>query len=454
MRITALVLATLVSFLVLVSPAAAAAKAEAAAQDEAAAKPDAASAQTDNWPQFRGPTEMGLSQEKNLPLKWDGADSKNVLWKSPLKGNGHSSPIIWGNTVFVTTVSWADTVEKDKRGDVMPDHHVLCYQLSDGKLLWDKLVQPGPWKRNDFRSGPSGGYACPTPATDGKLLYVAFGSSVLAAMDFDGNIVWRKEIVPHTFDVTLGASPILYKDTVLLLCSMQKPEDSKVIAFDKASGNVKWEGKLPTMGFGHSTPLLVEVNGRPQLLCAASAMKPADDALQSVDPNNGKVLWTCKGVGAIATPVYANGLVYYDSGRGGTGWVIDPTGSGNVSTTHIKATVTVGGQAFSSPLVVGKYLYRLDNSGVLKCWEMATGAKVYEQKLEGLGTYWGSPIVDGQGRLYVATAGKSYVIQSGPEFKVLGTSDLGDANHPSPAVAQGKLIVVGLNNIYCIGSGN
>jgi outer membrane protein assembly factor BamB len=429
----------------------AAATKDEAAQADAAAKSDPALAAGDNWPQFRGPTEMGLSTEKNLPLQWSGDDSKNVLWKSPLKGNGHASPIIWGDKIFITTVSWADTVEQNQRGDVMPDHHVLCYRLSDGKLLWDKSVQPGPWKRNDFRSGPSGSYACPTPATDGKLVYVAFGSSVIAAMDFDGNIVWRKEIAPHDFDVTLAASPILFRDTVLMLCSMQDPTHSRVVAYDKATGDVKWEGKMPTMGFGHTTPLLVEVNGKPQLLCLASANKPSNDALQSMDATTGKVLWTCKGQGGIATPVYANGLVYFDSSRGGTGYVVDPTGSGDVSTTHIRASIPIG-SAFGSPVVVGKYMYRLDNEGILKCWEMATGTKVYEQKLDGLGKFWGSPVVDGQGRIYFATAGKSYVIQSGPEFKVLGTSDLGELNHPSPAIAQGKMVLVGLSNIYCIGS--
>ena len=140
----------------------------------------------DNWPQFRGPTGLGYTTEKNLPVTWGGKDNENVLWKSPLVGQGHASQIVWGGRVFVCTANWpADVKQREK---VIPEHHVLCYDARDGKLLWDVQVPPGPWVRSDFRSGPGGGYACPTPATDGKLVYCAFGSSVIAALDFQGKI--------------------------------------------------------------------------------------------------------------------------------------------------------------------------------------------------------------------------------------------------------------------------
>ena len=412
----------------------------------------AASAQSDNWPQFRGPTGMGITADKSLPVEWGGADAKNVLWKAPLKGNGQSSPIVWGDKVFVCTVDWPANVAENQRGEVQPQQHVACYQASDGKLLWDTLIPPGPWKKNDFRNGPSGGYASATPVTDGERVYVAFGSSVMAAVDMQGKILWRRDILPFTFDVALASSPVLYKDTVLLWCAMAKKEDSRVSAFDKASGEIKWTAPLPDTDFAHSTPILIEVGGKPQLLGTGAGMKTSDGAAKSVDPATGKVLWSCKGSGDVASPVFANGLVFFDSGRGGIGTVVDPTGSGDVTATHVKATINVGGQAFSSPVVVGQYLYRLENEGLLKCWEMATGKKVYEQKLNGLGKWWGSPVVDGQGRIYVATAGKSFVVQGGPEFKVLGTGDLGDQNDPSPAVSKGRLFLVGLKNIYCVGA--
>ena len=123
----------------------------------------ALAARADNWPQFRGPTGMGHTVEKNLPIKWGGDDDENVRWKSPLIGQGHASPMVWGDRVFVCTAHWPKTVRQ--REKVIPEHHVLCYAANDGKLLWDRQVPPGPWLRSDFRSGPGGGYACPTPTT-------------------------------------------------------------------------------------------------------------------------------------------------------------------------------------------------------------------------------------------------------------------------------------------------
>ena len=142
----------------------------------------------------------------------------NVLWKSPLHGQGHASPIVWNDRVFVCTAFWPATVRE--REKVIPEQHVGCYRLTDGKLLWDTIVPPGPWLRKDFRSGPGGGYAAATPTTDGKLVYCAFGSAAIAALDFQGKVIWKKDIIPYTFDVTLGSSPILYQDTVILLCAM------------------------------------------------------------------------------------------------------------------------------------------------------------------------------------------------------------------------------------------
>jgi outer membrane protein assembly factor BamB len=406
---------------------------------------------SENWPQFRGPSGLGYTEEKNLPLTWGGQANENVLWKAPLEGQGHASPIVWGDSVFVCTADWpANITDRQK---VIPDQHVTCYKATDGTILWDVLVPPGPWLRTDFRSGPGGGYAAATPATDGKLVYCAFGSSVLAALDFRGKIVWRKEIVPYNFDVTLGSSPIIYQDTVILFCTSDQVGDSRVIAFDKTSGQEKWRQKFPDMGFGHSTPVIIQVNAKPQMLLAASGMKEAENALRSVDPANGKILWWCRGAGDAASPAYdGSGLIYFDSGRGGPGVAVDPTGSGDVSQTHIHWTVTQAGEALCSPIIVGKHVYRLHKPGLLKCWELTGGKQVYAERLEGISTTWASPIADANGRIFFANAGKSYVIQAGPEFRVLAVNDLGDGNHPSPAVTRGRMFLVGMKDLYCVGS--
>ena len=407
----------------------------------------AVAARGENWPGFRGPTGLGYSSEKNLPIEWGGKDNKNVLWTAPLVGEGHASPIVWDGRVFVTTVKWADGAADRKT--VIPTHHVLCWRASDGERLWDTTIPPGKWLRNDFRSGPGGGYAAPTPTTDGKLVFCAFGSSVLAAVDFAGKIVWRNEIEPHSFDVTLGSSLVLHGDTVILLCAMAKRQDSRLVAFQKATGKVKWETPLPTVAFGHSTPILIEAGGTKQLVIVASGMNKAPDGMQSFDPATGKRLWWCTGWGDAASPAFGAGIVYADSGRGGSGVAVDPTGRGDVSATHIRWQARAP-SAISSPIIVGKHLYRLRGRSLM-CLDAATGTKVYSEPLKDKISPWASPIADPRGYLYFATAGITFVVKAGPKFQLLATNDLGDSNHASAAAANGRIFLVGTKNIYCVG---
>ncbi|MFO1044235.1 MAG: PQQ-binding-like beta-propeller repeat protein [Planctomycetaceae bacterium] len=404
----------------------------------------------EDWPQFRGPTGLGYTTDANLPLTWGGADNSAVLWKTPLVGQGHASPIVSGDRLFVCTAHWPESVTDRKQ--TIPEHHVLCYSVANGKLLWDTIVPPGPWRREDFRSGPGGGYAAPTPATDGKHVFVVFGSSVIAAVDFDGKLAWRQEIKPHNFDVTIGSSPVLFENTVLMLCAMSNRKESRLIAYDKSSGNIVRETPLPQAGFAHSTPIKIDVGGKPQLIIAASGGGEADGGIQSLHPGTGNVLWSCRGGGEAASPAFGAGVVYCDNGRGGPGIAIDPTGTGDVSKTHVKWRVNQIPEGIGSPVIVGNRVYRLHTPNILKCWDAATGTQVYAQRLDKLTSSWASPIVDGNGRLYFATAGVSYVIQTGDEFKVLAINDLGDPNHASAAAASGKLYVVGTQHVFCLGS--
>lgn len=407
-------------------------------------------ARADDWPQFRGPTGQGLTSEKSLPIRWGGPENENIVWQSSLVGEGHASPIVSGDHLFVCTVRWPESAAD--RTKVIPEHHVLCYHVADGKRLWDATVQPGPWLRGDFRSGPGGGYAAPTPATDGKLVYVLFGSSVLAALDFTGRVVWRKEILPHTFDVTIGSSPVLFNDSVLVLCAMANKKDSKLVAYDKRDGSTRWETALPQTGFAHSTPLRIEVRGKAQLIVVASGIGETDRGLQSFDPGDGKLLWWCRGAGDAASPAYGAGILYCDSGRGGPGIAIDPTGSGDVGKTHIKWRINQVPEGIGSPIIVDNLVYRLHAPNVLKCWRADDGKQVYAERLERLTSTWASPVADASGRLFFATAGVSHVVQTGPEFKVLAINDLKDPNHASAAVAGGRLFLVGTRQVYCVGA--
>ena len=397
-----------------------------------------------DWPGWRGSAGTGATAAKGLPLKWNDPEGENIRWKTPLPGSegetepdqNQSSPIVQGGRVFVTMSYWPGKQDASR----FPEHHVACYRVADGKRLWDVQVPPGPWLLSDLR----GGYTAPTPAADAERVYVVFGSSVIAALDHDGQLRWRKEIIPHKFDVALGASPVLYEETVLLQCD-QVEGQSRLLAFDRRTGAVKWEQPRPTAGFSHSTPVLATVNGKQQLLTAAS------NALQGLDPANGKVLWTCEARGDAVSPVPGNGLVYLDSGRGGTGVGVDPTGTGDVSKTHRKWTSRRIPEGLSSPVSSGEYLYRLHSPGVLDCMRWSTGETVYSERVPGAQTS-SSPIATADGRIYLASAGKSYVIKAGPQFEVLGTSDLGDAAPTSPAVSGDRLFLKGKKLLYCIGA--
>ena len=395
-----------------------------------------------DWPCWRGPTGMGVSEEKDLPLTWGGKDGENVLWKAPLPGRGpmnkqdnnQSSPIVQGGRVFVTVSCWPAGVDQKE----YPEHHVACYQADDGKPLWDVTVQPGPWKLSDLR----GGYTAPTPAADAERVYVLFGSSVLAALDHDGKAVWRKEITPYTFDVAIGCSPLLYKDVVLLQCD-QNEKHSRLLAFDRKTGEIRWEKKQPESVFTHSTPTLAEINGKTELLMASSG------ALQGVDPSDGTVLWSCQIGGDTVSPVYANGVVYIDSGRGGRGAAVDPTGTGDVTKTHLKWEIGVP-EGFGSPVAADGLLYRLLGSGHLSCRKLAGGDEVYSKQLPGVSGA-SSPVLTADGRIYCASAGKSLVLQAGPKGDILATNELGDGSQASPAVADGRIYLKGRQFLYCIG---
>jgi outer membrane protein assembly factor BamB len=402
------------------------------------------SAAAADWPSWRGPTGQGICDEKDLPLTWGGKNETAVLWKVPLPGieqkatqdKNQSSPIIAKGRVFVTMSYWLRDV---KPTETIPEHHVACYQISDGKQLWDVTIPPGPWKFGDLR----GGYTAPTPATDGERIYVVFGSSVIAALDFEGKSVWRKEIKPFAFDVAVGSSPIVYDDTIIYQCD-QVNKSARLLAFDRKTGDVKWEEKRPKQNFSHSTPVLVKIKDKPQLLVAAS------NALQGVDPASGKVLWWCDAAGDTVSPVHGGGVVYCDSGRGGGGVAVDPTGTGDVTKTHLKWKVSNVPEGFSSPVIVGEYVYRVHSPGILKSWKLDDGKEVINERLNGVLTA-SSPIATADGRIYFASAGKSFVLKAGPKLDILATNDLGDGSEASAAASDGKIILKGSKFLYCIG---
>jgi outer membrane protein assembly factor BamB len=399
----------------------------------------------DTWPGWRGPTGQGFTDEMDLPLRWGGKADENIVWKALLPGraakavfdHNQSSPIVWKDHVFVIMVYWPEGVGQAE----FPEHHVACFAAGDGKLLWDTRVPPGPWLLKDMR----GGYSAPTPCTDGERVYALFGSSELAALDFDGKLLWRKEITPFAWDVAIGTSPVLYGENVLVLADGTKPALSRLIAFDKKTGAIRWERPRPDANFNHSTPLLIDLNAKSQLIVASSGN------VQGIDPNDGAVVWWAKNNGDVPTPIYGGGLVYAESGRGGPGIAVDPTGMGDVTKTKVKWKTASIPEGFSSPLCAGGYIYRVHNPGVLKCFALETGERVFSERLPAGVNASASPVLGPEQRLYFASGGKSVVLPMGSRFEILATNDLGDDSAASPAVAHGRLFIKGARYLYCIG---
>ncbi len=395
----------------------------------------ATSSHASDWPQFRGPTGLGYADAQNLPLTWNAKSNVNIAWKAalPKSDNPYSSPVVSGDRVFVTSAV-NNPVE----------HHVLCFARADGKLLWDTTVEPGPWILKDLR----GGYGAPTPCTDGKNVFVVFGSAVIASLDFEGKVVWRKALTEYNFDVALGSSPILYKDTVILDCD-QNNKTSSFIAFDKATGDIKWEQKRPQAIYAHSTPVIVDMNGKPQMLVSANK------AIESLNPDNGEMIWWCAASGDASSPAFARNLVFADSGRGGKAVCVEATGTGDVTKTHLKWTFPQIPEGLSSAIIVGDFVFRSHNPATVKCLRLSTGELVFSERLPDVST-WASPFATPDGTIYFASAGKSHVIKIGGEggtnLVVLATNDIGEENRATPAVAGGKIFLRGNKNLYCIGN--
>jgi outer membrane protein assembly factor BamB len=402
-----------------------------------------------DWPGWRGPTGLGYTNEKDLPLAWDAKKGDNILWKAQLHGGskqnpdftspGWSSPIVWGDRVFLTTAIWPKNLTEKERRATIAEHHVLCFQVSDGEQLWDTVVPAGKLvAKSQFH-----GYAVPTPATDGKYVFALFGSGVLAALDFDGKIVWREEL-PRLRDEDgspVCTSPVLYEDMVILpgIHSMG------LRALNKKTGKVVWEQKTNRRNT-MSTPALIRIQDKVQLIYHSGGV-------QGIDPATGDVLWSCRAPTSQSSPVYGDGLLFADEGGGGQagGAVVDPTGAGDVSKTHVKWQVKFPAPAGSSGIAVGKHLYRACHNDILRSWEMAAGKLLYEERLAGVSPS-ASPIATPDGRIYFASSQRSYVIESGPEFKILATNNLDDGpGYPTPAVSNGRIFIKGKSYLWCIG---
>ena len=291
----------------------------------------------------------------------------------------------------------------------------------------------------------------PTPVTDGKAVYATFGSAVAAAVDFDGKLLWHRELPggfnkdPKVLNPGICASMVLYQDTVIVL--LEQLGGGTIQAWDKRTGETRWlqYRDKDKCGQCNTTPLMINVRGRPQMVILASQI------LQSLDPANGRPIWWCTSAhGFAASPLYSGGLIYADLGDDRAAVAIDPTGQGDVTATHVRWKIhEVKGQ-WGSAVADGAYVYRLNLTGKLTCRRLATGEKVYAESLADVSTL-ASPLATADGRIYFVGAGKSYVIKAGPKFEILGGGHVGGWDiGASPAVSGGRIFVRDGESLYCI----
>jgi hypothetical protein len=396
-----------------------------------------------DWPGFRGPRGDGVSPERGLPVRW-GAE-ENVVWKTKLPGPGTSSPIAWGERVFVTCYSGYG-VSRGKDGDpAQLRRHLLCLDRKTGQTLWGKEVAAALPETKFNQYIAQHGYTSSTPATDGERVYVFFGRTGVLAFDFQGQQLWHTEVGKWLNSWGSAASLVLYRDLVVVNATI---ESGSLVALDKATGKQVWRAK--GVADCWSTPLLVEVpGGKHELVLNTQGL------VLGFDPETGKELWRCDGIDASSTtasPVASGGVVFV-TGAGAAGnavVAIRAGGRGDVSQTHVLWKQRRGVN-HCSPVVVGDYLYWI--SGQVMCMRTDTGQIVFQERLYSAGQEYPSPVA-AEGKIFAFTRRNgTYVLATTDRLEKLAHNDLGDASdfNASPAVSHGQFLVRSHEYLYCLG---
>lgn len=396
-----------------------------------------------DWPQFRGPTGQGISSDKGVPLTW--GEDKNIAWKVELPGAGTSSPIVFGEHIFITCYSGYKMPGRPAGNMDDLKRHVVCLNAKDGKLVWDKSVPSKLPEQATIREDH--GYATSTPVADKERVYAFFGKSGVFAFDHAGKELWHADVGSKLSDWGSAASLTLHGDLVLVNASV---ESDALIALNKNTGKEVWR----TTGIRESwsMPLVVEVNGKHEIVIALAGK------LFGIDPANGEKLWTCNtDIGWYMVPslVTHDGVVYALGGRSGVVAVaVRAGGRGDVTKTHRLWKGTKGSNV-TSPIYHDGHLYWMnDNLGVAYCAEAKTGRIIYEERIGGNGAY-ASPVL-AEGRIYhTERGGKTFVIAAQPEYKLLATNSLGKRVivNSTSAVSGGRLLLRIEQTLYCIGEG-
>lgn len=388
----------------------------------------AVSVQAENWPQFRGPRGDGRSSETNIPVAW--SQSESIRWKKAIPGEGHSSPIVWNDAVFLTTA--------------MPDgsRRLLRLKAGSGEIAWNLEVLRAS-RESMHRENSS---ASSTPATDGERIITSFqnGRRVdLRCFDLAGKELWS--IQPLRFDGEHGYSysPIFYKDLVIFDCRQEG--EAATLAIDKKTGGIVWKNTPGKPRISHITPLLID-DGREQLIVSGS------DETRSYDPATGREFWRCEGPSdvAVAGLAYGEGLVFATAGYPArTRMAIRTGGSGDVTRTGVAWKIQRQVTYVPSPVYHEGHLYTVVDDGLLFCFDAKTGAAKWEERLGGR---FRSSLLLAGGRIYATNdKGKTTVFRANPSaYEKLAENDLGEFCYATPAISNGRIYLRTGANLYCV----
>ncbi len=403
----------------------------------------AATSETD-WPEFRGPGGMGVSQSKGVPVTWN--DKDNILWKIAMPGPGTSSPIVYGDHIYLSYFSGYKTSSREPGQMENLELHLLCLNRVDGKILWDKKVTPELPEQDKIRE--EHGYASGTPAADADAVYVSFGKSGVFAFNHKGDQLWKTSVGTKLNGWGSAISPVLYKDLVIVNASV---ESESVIALDRKKGTEVW--RAPGVKEAWNKPLLINNSENKTELIV-----PMMGKVLAFDPDKGESLWRCdNGIGWYICPsaVASDGVVYSIGGRSGIAAVaVKAGGRGNVTSSHLLWKINKGSNVSSPIYHDGHLYYAHENLGILYCVEAKTGNVVYEERITPEpGQFYPSPVMADGKIYYVSRSGSTVVVAAKPKFEQLSYNKLAgrDVFNASPAITGKRILLRSNRSLYCIG---
>ncbi len=390
---------------------------------------------TDEWYQFRGPTGLGHAAAYEAPLHW--GPEQNVEWKTPIPGNGWSSPVLVDGKIYLTTAV------RDAGNTTL---HALCLNAVNGTILWNKeIFQPTSEETRQMHSKNS--LASPTPIVfDGKL-YVHFGHMGTAALNLNGDIVWKQEDIDYPPVHGNGGSPALVHD--LLVFSCDGGSDPFVAALNRHTGKIEWKTARRTHAqktFSFSTPLVIDVNGQTQIILPGSGL------VGSYRPKDGKELWRVEygeGYSVVPRPVFAHGLLYVSSSFDSPqAYAINPLGAkGNATDDHIVWSQRRSAPKTPSMIVVGNQFYMVSDGGVATCLDAKTGTVHWSERLDG--NFSASPIAVEDRIYFLNETGTTFVIQAGTDYNLLAENKIGQRTLASPAAVDGRFYIRSDSHLWC-----